>query len=121
MNSNELKSLAVWEVKVNIGLWLINGLVLVFLSLTGQTFLQLVNSGFFSKIALLETGVAFIVGGVVAFSGSASMHKTKELLAKSNDPWSIDKLKTSEKRANKYLLLAIIMFLQALLISVLGF
>jgi hypothetical protein len=108
----------IWILKANMVLWAIN--VLSFAVLFALGF-NLVNSGYFSKITLLETGITFLVGGALAFSGSALPSKAKDqILKKDHGEWSIENLRSSEKRANKYLILAVILFLECLAASFLG-
>jgi hypothetical protein len=120
MNSISWKKLAKWELKANIILWLINGLLFLIIALISNNFQQLVSSMLLSKLTLLETGLIFLFGGIIAFSGSVSASKSKELFLKSNEQWSIEKLKTREKIANNYLILAIITLIVSIIISVLG-
>ena len=47
--------------------------------------------------------------------------KNKELINKTQEEWSIDNLKKNEKKANKYFIVAAIMFAQSILIAILGF
>jgi hypothetical protein len=109
----------IWILKVNLIIWTINAFFFGVLGLSGFGFINLSISGYFSIITLLETGIAFLVGGAVAFSGSISSSKTKEYIRKSDDQWSIEKLSKSEKRANKYIILAVILFFESILISLL--
>jgi hypothetical protein len=81
---------------------------------------NLAFSGYFSKITLIETGVSFLVGGALAFSGSILSSKTKEYVLKSDEQWSIEKLRKSERKANKYIILAVILFVESILISFFG-
>ena len=120
MNPADWNNLAKWELKANALLWLINGLLLLTLVLIGNDFQELISSMLVSKLALLETGIAFLFGGIIAFSGSVSASKSKELILKSNEHWSIEKLKTHEKLANKYLLLALITLIVSIIISLIG-
>jgi|WetSurMetagenome_2_1015567.scaffolds.fasta_scaffold191342_2 hypothetical protein len=120
MNSTEWKSLAVWQIKANVGLWIANGLLSAALWLANIGFLGIMNSEFFTKITFIETGVALIVGGVIAFSGSVSASKSKEFIFKSEDRWSMERLRSSEKIANKFLVLALILFIESLIISFLS-
>jgi len=120
MNLADWNNLAKWELKANALLWLINGLLLLTLVLIGNDFQELISSMLVSKLALLETGIAFLFGGIIAFSGSVSASKSKELILKSNEHWSIEKLKTHEKLANKYLLLALITLIVSIIISLIG-
>ena len=108
----------IWILKANLVLWAINVAVLfAILLFVGFNW---VDSGYFSKITLLETGVAFLVGGAMAFSGSALPSKAKEQVLRKEEDWSIETLRSSEKRANKYLILAVILFLECLAVSFLG-
>jgi hypothetical protein len=76
---------------------------------------------YFSKVSFFETGITLLIGGILAFSSSVLPSKAREYVSKSEDHWSIDTLKIGEKKANKYLLLAIILFIQSLIISILGY
>jgi len=114
------KTQIIWFLKANLVIWAINGAILLIVVLFGYNVFSLVSSGYFSKITFLETGVTLLVGGTLAFLGSASATKNKEIINKTHEEWSIDKLKKSEKRANKYFIVAAIMFAQSILISLLG-
>jgi hypothetical protein len=121
MNPVAWKNLALWELKANVLIWLINGIVVLTLILLGNDFQTLLAATIFSKLALLESGIIFLTGGIIAFSGSVSASKSKEVLLKSSDIWSIEKLKSSEKTANNYLFLALIILVVSIIISVLGY
>lgn len=121
MNPTGLKNLAKWELMAIAFIWLINGIIVLVLVLVGNDFQTLLAATIFSKLTLLESGVTFLIGGIVAFSGSVSASKSKEALLKSNDQWSIEKLKSSEKAANKYLLLALVILIISIIISLLGY
>jgi len=121
MNPVVWKNLALWELKANVLIWLINGIVVLTLILLGNDFQTLLAATIFSKLALLESGIIFLTGGIIAFSGSVSASKSKEVLLKSSEQWSIEKLKSSEKTANNYLLLALIILVVSIIISVLGY
>jgi hypothetical protein len=119
MNPLALQSILKWTIKLNIAIWAANFVIFTILTLTNHntTFLQ----GYFSKILFFETGLAFLIGGVLAFSSSVLPSKAREYVSKSEEHWSIDTLKVGEKRANKYLLLAVILFSQSIIISIFGF
>jgi hypothetical protein len=121
MNPAAWKKLALWELKAIALIWLINGIIVITLTLMGNNFQTLLSSAIFSKLTLLESGITFLTGGLIAFSGSVSANKSKEILLKSSEQWSIEKLKSSEKTANKYLLLAFTILVISIIISVLGF
>ena len=102
----------IWVLKVNLILLAVNVIVFATLRLS----FGWATSGFFSIIFLLETGVSFLVGGAIAFSGSALPSK----MLKKKEEWSIDKLRGSEKKANKYLILAVFLFVECLIAAFLG-
>lgn len=111
---------SIWILQRNLIIWAINGMLFAVLVLSGFSLTNLALSGYFSKMALLETGVSFLVGGALAFSGSILPNKAKEYVHKSDEQWSIEKLRKSEKRANKYIFLAVILFTESILISFFG-
>jgi hypothetical protein len=101
-------------------IWAANGFLFAILVLGGSSLTNLASSGYFSKVTLLETGIAFLISGAIAFSGSILPSKAKEYVRKSDENWSIEKLRKSEKRANKYIFLAVFLFVESLIISFLG-
>jgi len=107
----------IWVLKANAAIWAINASSFAILLLFGVNWISL---GYFSKISLFETGIFFLVGGALAFSGSALPSKVKEQVLKKDEEWSIEKLKSSEKRANKWLILAVLLFSECLIASFLG-
>jgi hypothetical protein len=110
-----------WVLKGNLIVWAINGVLFIVLGLTGLSLSTLVARGFLSKVSFLETGVAFLLAGVLAFSGSVLPNKAREQIFKTADePWSIEKLRRSEKKANKFVALALFLFLESMLIAFLG-
>ncbi len=121
MNPTAWKNLALWELKAIALIWLINGIVVITLILMGNNFQTLLFATIFSKLALLESGITFLTGGIIAFSGSVSASKSKEVLFKSSEQWSIEKLKLSEKTANNFLILALIILIISIIISFLGY
>jgi hypothetical protein len=107
----------VWVLKANLVIWAINLTLFAVFVWSGFSW---ANSGYFSKTALLETGLSFLVGGALAFSGSVLPNKAREQIRKTGEEWSIENLRSSEKRANKYLILAVILFVECLIASLLG-
>jgi hypothetical protein len=107
-------------IKGNLFLWMVNIIIFALMGLFGFSFVPAISSGFFSKVLFVETGLAFLVGGAIAFSGSVSSSKTKEYIRKSDERWSIEKLRESEKRANKYVIFALILFFESIIISFFG-
>ena len=121
MKIPSLKPYLIWNIKANLAVWTINAILFAIFVLLGSTATSLVSSGYFSKITLLETGIAFVIAGALAFSGSVLPSKAKEYALKTGEPWSMEKLKKSEKNANKYIVLAAILFLECVAISLSGF
>lgn len=121
MNRTSWQKYLTWILRNNLIIWAINGAVLVILVLSGSSLSDVVYSSYFSKITLLETGLVLIIGGAIAYSGSVLPGKAKEQILKTGESWSMEKLKKSEKRANLYILLSIILFMESLLISLSGF
>jgi hypothetical protein len=112
--------LCIWILKGNLIVWGINAVLLAVLALSGSSWTVLGLSGYFSKMTLLEAGICLIVGGALAFSASVLPSKTKEYVFKSDELWSMEKLKKSEKRANRFFVLAVILLVQSLIIGFLG-
>ena len=120
MNTELWKLTAKWELEATIILWFIN--FVVFLVFTfGVSGFQLNSSSLFSKLTFVETGITLLAGGIIAFSGSVSASKSKEFISKTEQHWTVHKLRSREKQANKYLLLAALLFLQSIIISFFGF
>ncbi len=71
-------------------------------------------------MTLLETGLSFLLAGALAFSGSVLPNKAREQVFKSDEKWSIVKLKNSEKRANRYIILAVILLAESIIVSLFG-
>ena len=117
MARSNLRTWIIWILEGNLVVWSLNTLFFVILVSSGYALIDLISSGYFSKMTLLETGICFVAGGAIAFSGSASASKTKEYVLKSDEKWSIEKLRKNEKRANKYIALAILLFVEALIVS----
>ena len=110
-----------WILKLNIIIWVVNGLLFALLSFASRDPVATLFSSFLSKILLFETGVTFLIGGLLAFTGSILYSKTREYIAKKEENWSIETLKKSEKKANKYLLLALVLFIQSIIVSIIGY
>jgi hypothetical protein len=119
MTQSQWPSLLKWMIKLNILLWIINCSVFTVLAVSNWN-TWLLNA-YFSKALFLETGLAFLIGGILAFSSSALQTKAKEYISKSEEHWSIETLRHGEKRANKFLLLAVALFLESILVSLIGF
>jgi len=121
MTQRASKTYLIWVLKGNLVVWAINGILFAVMGLLGYDWATLVAAGFFSKVTFLETGASFLIGGALAFSGSVLQSKAKEQILKTADePWSMEKLRKGEKRANKFIVLAIILFVESLFVAFLG-
>jgi len=102
-----------WVLKVNLTFFAIDLLLLLFLSLfLGVSVLSLVKAGFFPMMLLLDCGIIFLAGGLIAMSSSIFPSKIREYVFHS-DEWSEEKQKKSERKANLYILTGIILFLES--------
>lgn len=101
--------------KVNL-IFLVIDLLLLLLSsvFLGVDVLSLVKAGFFPMMLLLNCGIIFLAGGLVAMSSSIFPSKIREYIFHSDEKWSEEKQKKSERKANLYILTGIILFLESL-------
>jgi len=119
MVSNWRKPL-VWIVKANLLFLAIDLLVLILLVVFFSfDFLVSVKAGYFSAIFLLEAGIVFLIGGLIAMSSSIFVSKVKEHVFHSDEEWSIEKHEKSGKKANLYLLTGVLLFVESLILSIL--
>lgn len=111
---NWLRSVT-WALKVNLAFLIIDLLLLPFFSLFFEvSVLMLVKDGFFSTMLLLDSGIIFLVGGLIAFSSSIFPSKVKEHVFHSEEKWSQEKHRKSERKANLYILTGILLFLESI-------
>jgi len=104
-----------WVLEVNLTFLAIDLLLLLFLSLFLRVgVLDLVSAGFFPMILLLNSGIIFLAGGLVAMSSSIFPSKIREYIFHSDEKWSEEKQKRSERKANLYILTGGILFLESL-------
>jgi hypothetical protein len=90
-------------------------LLLVFLSLFFKVSVpSLVKGGFFSMVLLLDSGIVFLVAGLIAMSSSIFPSKVKEYVFHSGEQWSHEKHKKSEAKANLYILMGVLLFLESI-------
>ncbi|NIW80485.1 MAG: hypothetical protein GWN16_13960 [Calditrichae bacterium] len=110
-----------WVLKVNFIFLAINLLSLLFLSLFFKVgVFTLAKDGFFSMVLLFESGIIFLVGGLVAMSSSIFSSKIREYVFHSGEKWSKEKHERSEARAILYILTGIVLFLESLASVFLG-
>jgi len=105
-----------WVLKVNLTFLAVDLLLLLFLSLfLGVSVFSLVSAGFFPMMLLLNSGIIFLAGGLVAMSSSIFPSKIREYIFHSDEKWSEEKQKKSERKANLYILTGIILFLESVI------
>jgi len=104
----------IWVLKVNLAFLVIDLLLLPFLALFFEvSVFTLVKDGFFSLVLLLDSGIIFLAGGLVAMSSSIFPSKVREHVFHSGEQWSQEKHKKSESKANVYILTGVVLFLES--------
>jgi len=104
-----------WVSKVNLACLVVDLLLLPFLSLFFKvSVFTLVKDGIFSMMLLLDSGIIFLVGGLIAISSSIFPSKVREHVFHSDEEWSQEKHKKSEKKANLYILAGVLLFLESI-------
>ena len=104
-----------WVLKVNLAFLAIDLLLLPFLSLFVKvSMLLLVKGGFFSMMLLLDSGIIFLAGGLIAMSSSIFPSKVREHVFHSDEKWSLEKHKKNQRKANLYILTGVVLFLESI-------
>jgi NADH:ubiquinone oxidoreductase subunit 5 (subunit L)/multisubunit Na+/H+ antiporter MnhA subunit len=104
-----------WILRVNLIFLAIDALLLPLLALFSKTDIFTISlSGYFSTMLLLNSGILFFAGGIIAFSSSIFPTKVRELLFHKEEQWSQDKHRKSEEKANLYILAGILLFVESL-------
>lgn len=94
--TRSLRYSLIWIIKANFALLAVDFAGLLVLSLLWQQdALVIVRNDYFAKILILESGVAFLVGGLTALSSSLFASKIREHFFSSGDRWSEDNEKKS--------------------------
>lgn len=105
-----------WVLKVNFVFFVIDLLLLLFSSLFFKVSMSmLVEDGFFSMILLFESGIIFLVGGLIAMSSSIFPSKIREHVFHSDEEWSQEKHKRGQMKANLYILTGALLFLESVI------
>ena len=105
-----------WVLKVNLAFLVIDLLLLLFLALLLRvSVFSLVKAGFFPMTLLLNSGIVFLAGGLMAMSSSIFPSKIREYVLHSDEKWSEERQKKSERKANLYILTGIILFLESVI------
>ena len=105
-----------WVLKVNLAFLVIDLLLLLFLALLLRvSVFSLVKAGFFPMALLLNSGIVFLAGGLIAMSSSIFPSEIREYVFHSDEKWSEERQKKSERKANLYILAGIILFLESVI------
>lgn len=103
-----------WALRANAIIVVINLVILaVWLLLQSANFVAPARKDFFAVLLLLESALVFLAGGAVAMSTSIFPSKIREYFFRSKEKWSPEKHKKSEARANLYILVGILLFLES--------
>ncbi len=117
--STDWRRSVTWMLKVNVIFLVIDIALLLLLSQFFRVAVfSLVHSGFFSMLLLLDSGIIFLMGGIIAMSSSIFPSKVREYVFRSHETWSQERHRKSERKANLYILMGILLFLESV---VLGF
>lgn len=76
--------------------------------------IALMRGGFFPTILLLDSGVLFLAGGLIAIASSIFPSKIREYVFHSQEEWSQERHRKGERKANLYILTGIVLFLESL-------
>ncbi len=116
--TRSLRYSLIWIIKANFALLAVDFAGLLVLSLLWQQdALVIVRNDYFAKILILESGVAFLVGGLTALSSSLFASKIREHFFSSGDRWSEDNEKKAQEKANLCIVVAVLLFLESVLSS----
>jgi general stress protein CsbA len=85
----------------------------------GTHLLTSVKRGYLSTMFLLEAAVVFLVGGLIPISSSLFGSKVRQHAFHSDRKWSLEDYKKSEKKANQYIIVGALLFLESLVASAL--
>lgn len=105
-----------WVLKANLTFLMIDLVLLLFLVLLLRvSVFSLVKAGFFPMTLLLNSGIVFLAGGLIAMSSSIFPSKIREYVFHSDEKWSEERQKKSERKANLYILTGIVLFLESVI------
>lgn len=106
---------AVWVLKINTSLLIINFLILTLPSFFLE--FSLLNPAVFSMLLLLESGITFLVAGLLVISSSIFPSKIREQIFHNEEGWSLEKHQQTQKKANRYVLIGIFLFFESVIIG----
>jgi len=112
--ASNLRGSLLWVLRANAIVVVIDLIILaVWLLLQSANLVAPVRRDFFTVLLLLESALVFLAGGAVAMSTSIFPSKVREYFFRSKEKWSPEKHKKSEARANLYILVGILLFLES--------
>lgn len=112
--ASNLRGSLLWVLRANAIVVVIDLIILaVWLLLQSANLVAPVRKDFFTVLLLLESALVFLAGGAVAMSTSIFPSKVREYFFRSKEKWSPEKHKKSEARANLYILVGILLFLES--------
>jgi len=104
---------AVWALKVNVALLVIDFLILALMFFFLKV--NILNPVVFSMLLLLESGITFLVGGALVISSSIFPSKVREEIFHTEERWSLEKHHQTQRKANRYILVGVFLFLESLI------
>ena len=113
--ASNLRGSLLWVLRANAIVVVIDLIVLaVWLLLQSSNLVAPVRKDFFTVLLLLESALVFLAAGAMAMSTSIFPSKVREYFFRSKEKWSPEKHKKSEARANLYILVGILLFLESI-------
>lgn len=104
-----------WVLRANAVIVVVDFVILaIWLLLQNANLIAPVRKDFFAVLLLLESAVVFLAGGAVAMSTSIFPSKIREHFLRSKEKWSAEEHKKSEAKANLYILVAILLFVESI-------
>ena len=104
-----------WVLKVNLFFLLINLVLLLVLSFFFEVAIfMLAEDGVFSMLLLLDSGIIFLAGGLMSMASSIFFSKVRVHVFHSEEKWSQEEQKKRESKANLYILMGIVLFVESI-------
>jgi hypothetical protein len=117
--SGKLRELVTWGLKANIIVLAVDLPILIAVWLFQGIDLPATFSGYFPAMLLVEAAVVFTIGGLIPLTSTIFFSRIRKHFLHSNEEWSADKHKESERRSNYLILTGLFLFLESLAVSVL--
>ena len=72
---------------------------------------------FFVTLQLIEAGLLFLVGGLISYGGTVFVTKVRQYLLRVDEEWTPQKATEAEKNALLWIVLAVILFTESIILS----